>query len=314
MSWDFSTDPEFQEQLDWMRDFVRARDLAARVDLARARTRRAARCDRAARRAGQGARAVGLAPAARARRSGHGPGAARADARDPRRVGDRAARVRQRGARFGQLGDPRARRNPRAEGALAAPAAGWRSAQRVQHDRARHPRLGPDAAAHQRRARRRAVGDRRPQVVLLERLDRRLPDRDGGDQSRGAPVAARVDVRGPRRHARRRDRARRPDDGASVGAVRLATAGTRKSSTTDVRVPAGGAARARGRGLRARAAAARAGAHPPLHALARGRAARFRHDVRAGHLPPRARFAAGRQADRSRTGSPTAPPRCRRRA
>src|SRR5436189_4931756 len=23
MSWDFSTDPDFQEQLDWMRDFVR---------------------------------------------------------------------------------------------------------------------------------------------------------------------------------------------------------------------------------------------------------------------------------------------------
>ena len=23
MAWDFSTDPEFQEQLDWMRDFVR---------------------------------------------------------------------------------------------------------------------------------------------------------------------------------------------------------------------------------------------------------------------------------------------------
>src|ERR1700760_1919934 len=25
MSWDFSTDPEFQEQLDWMREFVRER-------------------------------------------------------------------------------------------------------------------------------------------------------------------------------------------------------------------------------------------------------------------------------------------------
>ena len=24
MAWDFKTDPEFQEQLDWMRDFVRA--------------------------------------------------------------------------------------------------------------------------------------------------------------------------------------------------------------------------------------------------------------------------------------------------
>ncbi len=58
------------------------------------------------------------------------------------------------------------------------------------------------------------------QVVLLERLDRRLPDRDGRHQPRGAPLAARVDVRRPRRCARRRDRARRPHDGASVGALR----------------------------------------------------------------------------------------------
>src|SRR6185437_4582514 len=66
-----------------------ARDLAARDDLARARHGRAARGDGAASRAGQGARAVGHAPAPRAGRTGHGTGAPRADARDPRHVPDR---------------------------------------------------------------------------------------------------------------------------------------------------------------------------------------------------------------------------------
>ena len=30
MAWDFSTEPEFEEQLEWMRGFVRERDLADR--------------------------------------------------------------------------------------------------------------------------------------------------------------------------------------------------------------------------------------------------------------------------------------------
>ena len=220
MSWDFSTDPDFQEQLDWMSEFVREEIWPLEaiwhelgMDGLAARTGAAAG-------AGQGARPVGRPPAARARRTGDGTGAPRADARDPRQLADRAARVRQRRARLGQLGDPRPRRHRGAEGALAAPAARGRPAQRVQHDRAAHPGLGPDAARHERGARRRRVGDRGSQVVLLERLDRRLPDRDGGHQPRGAPLAARVDVHRPGRHARRRDPARRADDGAPVGVVR----------------------------------------------------------------------------------------------
>ena len=62
--------------------------------------------------------------------------------------------------------------------------------------------LGPDRAAHARRARRRRLGPQRPQVVLLERLDRRLPDRHGGDRSRRAAPPARVDVHRAGRHAR----------------------------------------------------------------------------------------------------------------
>src|SRR2546423_7570167 len=61
-----------------------ARDLAARGDLARPWAAGAARGDRAAAGAGQGARVVGSAPAAGARRPGHGPGAPGPHARDPR--------------------------------------------------------------------------------------------------------------------------------------------------------------------------------------------------------------------------------------
>ena len=197
-----------------------SRDLAVGGDLARPRPGRAVGGDRAAAGAGQAARAVGHAPATGARRAGHGPGAPGPDARDPRQLADRAAGIRQRRAGLRQLGDPRDGRHRRAEGALAAPAARRRPAQRVQHDRARHARLGPHAAAHARDARRRRVGDRRAQVVLLQRLDRRLPDRHGRHRPRRARLAARVDVHRAARHARRGDRARRAHDGASVGAVR----------------------------------------------------------------------------------------------
>ena len=34
MAWDFSTDPGFEEQLEWMRDFVRTLDLGSLHGLA----------------------------------------------------------------------------------------------------------------------------------------------------------------------------------------------------------------------------------------------------------------------------------------
>ena len=257
MSWDFSTEPDFQEQLDWMSELVRDEIWPLEaiwhelgIDGLRARARAAAG-------AGQGARPVGRPPAAGARRPGHGPGAPGADARDPRHLADRAARVRQRRARLGQLRDPRAGRHARAEGPLAAPAARRRPAQRLQHDRAAHAGLGPDAARHARDARRRRLGDRGAQVVLLERLDRRLPDRDGGHQPRGAALAAGLDVHRAGRHAGRRDPARRADDGAPVGAVRRLRRSRRNRLRERARARRG-AARRRGRGLHPRPAPARA--------------------------------------------------------
>ena len=54
-----------------------------------------------------------------------------------------------------------------------------------------------------RRARGRRVGHQRPQVVLLQRLGRGLPDRDGGHQPRRAAAPARLDAdrRRPTRRA-----------------------------------------------------------------------------------------------------------------
>ena len=57
--------------------------------------------------------------------------------------------------------------------------------------------------------RRRRVGHQRPQVVLHQRLDRRLPDRHGGHRPRRAAAPARVDVHRPGRHAGREHRPRR---------------------------------------------------------------------------------------------------------
>ena len=80
-----------------------------------------------------------------------------------------------------------------------------------------------------------------------------------------------------------------------------------------VRVPKDEPARRARRRLRDRAAAARAGADPPLHALARRVAARVRHALRA--RAERATRTARRwpRSRPCRTGSPTRRRRCRRR-
>ena len=81
-------------------------------------------------------------------------------------------------------------------------------------DRARGARLRPDDAAHARGARRRRLGDRRPQVVLVGRRGRGVRDRHGRHRSRrGAARASDPDHR-PGRHARRRRRPAGARDGA----------------------------------------------------------------------------------------------------
>ena len=78
----------------------------------------------------------------------------------------------------------------------------------------------------------------------------------------------------------------------------------------DVRVPAENLLGDEGAGLPHRPAPPRPGPDPPLHAVARRVEPRVRHALRALAVPRGARRAAGREADRSRTGSPTRPRRC----
>ena len=127
---------------------------------------------------------------------------------------------------------------------------------------------GPDAACRPGGARRRRVRHQRPQVVLLQRVDRRLPDPHGRDRPRRARPPAGVDVHRPRRHAGREHPARRADDGAPAGELRQARRARRdplRGRPASRRCAAG----RRGRGLPHRPAPARPGSHPPLHALAR---------------------------------------------
>ena len=239
---------------------------------------------------------MGRPPAAGPRRAGLRPGQARADARDPRHVAVRARGVRQRGAGLGQLRDPGAGGHAGPEGALPAPAAGRRPAVRVLDDRAGHGGLRSHAAADARRARRRRVGDQRPQVVLDQRQRRRLPDRDGGHEPGRAAAPARLDADRAGRHAGREHRPRHPDDGAPGRALRPLRRPRRDLLRGRARAGRR-AARRRGRGLPDRPAPARARAHPPLHALARRVAARLRHALRARRLALRVRLDAVREAD-----------------
>ena len=121
MAWDFSTDPEFEEQLEWMRDFVREeiwpletivdeldqdqldRIYAPLQEQVKARGLWAAHLDPELGGQGFGQVKLGLMHEILGTRA------------------VRAERVRQPGARLRQQRDHRARRDARAEGALADP-------------------------------------------------------------------------------------------------------------------------------------------------------------------------------------------------
>ena len=177
MAWDFSTEPEFEEKLD-----VDAR-LRARRDLSR--SRRSSSTSDAFRKATdplkqevKDAGPVGRAPAARAGRRRVRPGEARADARDPRARRSYAPVV------FGNNAPDSGNAELLAIGgrrATTTSTAKWlqplldgklRSAFSMTEPRRRRR---PHAAQDARGARRRRVGDQRPQVVHVERLGRRLP-------------------------------------------------------------------------------------------------------------------------------------------
>ena len=202
MAWDFSTEPEFQEQLDWMRDFVREEiwplETSSTSSTGTPRPRHEPLQEQVKER---GLWAAHL---------------------DPELGGQGFGQVKL-GLMHEILGT-----TPLAPFAFgnAAPDSGNSEILALagtpeQKERWLHPLLDgdlrsafsmtePDTAGSDptllrdpRRARRRRLGHQRAQVVLLERLDRRLPDRHGGHRPRRAAAPAGLDVHRPRRHARR---------------------------------------------------------------------------------------------------------------
>ena len=275
---------------------------------AHGRGRRSRRAHPRAAAEGQGRGPLGAAPAAGGGRLGQRLPRVRRPQRGDRPQLHRAADLRLPGAGRRQRRDPPPLRHRRAEGALPRAARRRRGAFLLRHDRAGGGGLRPDAPAWARRARRRRVGDRRAQVVLVGSRRRGVRDRDGRDRARRRPAPACVDDPRPDRHARLRARAPRPGDGPR--GPRLGDA-LRDALHRRARAAREHARRA-GRRLPDRAEAARAGADPPRHALARADAACLRAHVRAG---ARARgVTAGRspRSRRSRTGSPSRPPTSRR--
>ena len=161
---------------------------------------------------------------------------------------------------------------------VAPAAARRRDPQLLLDDRARGLGLGPDHAPDPRRARRRRVGDQRPQVVHLRRGRRRGGDRDVRHRPRRPSLRA-------GEHDPRPDR----QPGLRPGPAGLGDGPRRRPRP--LRDPLRGlpragrepARRARRR-LRDRPGPPRPRAHPPLHAGDRHRRARDRADV-----PPRQR-------------------------
>src|SRR4051794_26912796 len=184
MAWDFSTDPEYAAKLDWARAFVReeiwpletvapglpqaALDqlYAPLQEEVRRQGLWAAHLDPALGGQGYGQVELGLLHEVLGS-SPYAPNAFGCQAPDS-----------------GQQRDPGAGGHAGAEGALPRAAAGRRPAIGVLDDRARQPGKRPHHVEDARRPRRRRVRHHRAQVVLLQRVDRRRPDRHGRHRPR----------------------------------------------------------------------------------------------------------------------------------
>ena len=312
MAWDFSTEPEFQAQLDWMRDFVRAEIWPIETVFEEL---------------GQDGFMRAIAPLQEQVRE-RGLWAAHL----PPELGGQGFGQVKLGLMHEILGS-----SPFAPVAFGnqAPDSGNSEVLALagtedQKEQWLHPLLAgdlrsafsmtePDTAgsdptllADARGRGRRLVGHQRPQVVLHQRLGGRLPDRHGGHRPGGAQVPARLDVHRAGRHAGRADPARRADDGAPVRALRRLRRARRDPLRGRARAEGRAARRARRR-LPDRPAAAGAGPHPPLHALARRVSPGVRHAVRARAERATRTARCWPTSRRCRTGSPTRRPRCTRR-
>ena len=304
MAWDFETDPEYQELLDWADEFVR--EEVEPLDLAFPHLQfvplndNAPQGNRPAQGGGAPKGLVGHPPRARAGRPGLRPAQARAAQRDPRPLAVGADRVRLPGARHRQRRDHRPLRHRRTEGALPAATARRRAVLLLFDDRTTRRRR-PDAVQDQRRARRRRLGDQRLEVLLLQRQNGLVPDRDGGDQPRRQRLPGHVDVPGADRHTGRQHRAqRRPVRRARRRGLTCADPLRQRAGACRRRCSA-----ARGRRSSSRRPGSAAAASTTPCAPSACRAEGARHDVRAG-AEPRDRRAAGCPTSSScRATSPT---------
>ena len=154
MAWDFSTDPDWAEQLAWVNEFVRNEcepiDLIVKEshDLERPGS---AGADPAAAADRQGARTVGHPPRTAPRWTRLRPGEAGAAQRDPRPIRVRTDRIRFARTGFRQQRDPGALRHPRAQGTLSRAAARQPDRLLLLDDRAAGRRR-PEGVHHQRRS------------------------------------------------------------------------------------------------------------------------------------------------------------------
>ena len=315
MAWDFSTEPEFQEQLDWMREFVRDGGLAAgdrlrRAGRGRASTAQSRRCKER----GQGERGL-FASHLPPELGGQGFGQVKLGLMHeilgmsflaPFAFGNKAP-----DSGNSEILALAGTRGP--EGAVAAPAARRRPALGVLDDRARAPPAADPTSldttavldgdewvinGHKWFSTNASVADFL--IVMV------VTDPDAHKYQRASMIIVPADAPGVEMV---RDVG---DDGAPDRALRAHRRPRRDLLPRRPR-PEGQPARRARRRLPDRPAAPRPGSHPPLHALAGCLSPRVRHALRALADAPRARLAAAPTSRRSRTGSPTRPPRCRRR-
>ena len=154
---------------------------------------------------GQAARPMGDTPGIRLGRPGLRTAQARPAQRDSRAIAVGADHLRLPGTRHRQCRDHRALRHRRTEDEVPEAAARRRTVLVLLDDRTACGR-GPDPVHHAGGSRRRRLGHQRLEVLLLQRENRLVPDRDGGDQPGGQRLPGHVDVPGAHRHTGREDR------------------------------------------------------------------------------------------------------------